>query len=253
MAFSGRRGRGTLDRSHLLNYGTHKFYFAFLALIYTSRTIELCSKSPEVRENGLSSYCKEPYLRISPNWNYFFERANPTYPWLTPASIELLSTLLKPTDSGLEWGAGRSTLWFSQRIKHLISVEHDPAWFSKVQKMVEASPNVDLRHKPDAESYAGVTDEFAPESLDFVLVDGELARDECAHRAIPLLRPGGLLVLDNANRYIPNMSIGPASRRPGDNSRFDAASWDRFLERVASWRHIWTDSGCSSTAIWIKP
>ena len=43
----------------------------------------------------------------------------PTYPSLTLDSIRLLEQLLKPTDVGVEWGAGNSTGWFAERTKHL--------------------------------------------------------------------------------------------------------------------------------------
>ena len=32
----------------------------------------------------------------------------------------------------LEAGTGRSTIWFAQRVKSLIAIEHDNSWFEKV-------------------------------------------------------------------------------------------------------------------------
>jgi predicted O-methyltransferase YrrM len=133
---------------------------------------------------------------------WWFYRSNPDLPWLTRESVALLSTLLKQSDRGLEWGSGRSTLWFSRRVAHLVSVEHDPAWFSRVRGMLQGVTNVDLRLLPDPASYVAVTEKLSPGSLGFVLVDGGLARDECAHQAIPLLGSGGILILDNANWYL---------------------------------------------------
>lgn len=181
-------------------------------------------------------------------------RTHPGEPWLTPDSIELLSTLLKPTDQGLEWGSGRSTIWFSKRLKHLTSVETDAQWFNRVNEMIASSgiTNVDLRLLVTPAENVGIADELTPESLDFALVDGAVARDECAHRVLPLLKQGGVLALDNAERYLPSDSKIPTARKPGDSSRSDAASWDDFLAKVASWRHIWTTDGCNCTAIWIK-
>jgi predicted O-methyltransferase YrrM len=182
-----------------------------------------------------------------------FNRSHPDAPWLTPQAVSILSTWLKPTDLGLEWGSGKSTVWLSKRIAHLVSMESNPEWFSKVQKMMNGTKKVDLRYEGDESGYVSVTEEISPLSLDFVLVDGALARDVCAHRAIPLLKPGGMLVLDNANWYLQNQSNAPGSRRPGDNSRSDAASWDDFLLKVARWRHIWTSNGVTCTAFWIRP
>jgi predicted O-methyltransferase YrrM len=187
--------------------------------------------------------------RINTLW---FEHSTPDAPWLTREAVNILSTWLRNSDRGLEFGSGRSTVWFSKRVGHIVSVESDPAWFSKVQEMLRGVSNVDLRHFADEASYAAVTKDFAPQSFDFVLVDG-IARAACAHGAIPLLKSGGILVLDNANWFLPSDTRSPQSRRPGDNTTLDAASWDDFLVRVASWRHIWTSSGVTDTALWIRP
>jgi predicted O-methyltransferase YrrM len=181
-----------------------------------------------------------------------FEHSHPDAPWLTSEAINILSTWLRSSDRGLEFGSGRSTIWFSKRVSHLVSVESNPEWFGKVKDMLHGVSNVDLRHFPDESSYAAVTKEFAPQSLDFVLVDG-IARAACAHGAIPLLKPGGILILDNANWFLPCTTRSPKSRRPGDNTTLDAASWDDFLVKVASWRHIWTCSGVTDTALWVRP
>jgi hypothetical protein len=190
------------------------------------------------------------YNRIRAAW---FQRAHPDAPWLTADAVSILSTWLRPSDCGLEWGSGRSTAWFARRVCHLISVENDPGWFNRVERQLAGASNVDLRLTLNEAAYVGICDSIASESLDFVLVDGALARDACCHRSIGLLKPGALLILDNANWYIPCNSHSPGTRHPGDNSRFDATSWDCFLERVALWRRIWTTDGCADTAFWIKP
>jgi predicted O-methyltransferase YrrM len=194
-----------------------------------------------------------------------FMRTHPDLPWLTRDAIDHLSTMLHADDRGLEWGSGRSTLWFAKRVQHLISVEHNREWFERVRTMVAGISNVDLRlcevpkdqvrtmDESENPDYVRVTEDLEPESLGFVLVDGGLARDQCAHRAIPLLKSGGILIVDNANWYLPSDSKAPSSRRPGDSRRFDAASWDSFLTKVAPWRHIWTTDGVTCTAMWLKP
>jgi predicted O-methyltransferase YrrM len=201
------------------------------------------------------------YALGHPSWivnrikqNHFF-RTHPDLPWLTRDSVQILSTLLKPEDRGLEWGCGRSTVWFSRHLKHLISVETNAQWHSQVIKMLADAniTNVDLRLYQNPAEYVGVVDELKPESLDFALVDGAVARDECAHRVIPILKPGGVLAVDNAEWYLQSETQTPTARKPGDLSRSDAASWDDFAAKVASWRHIWATDGCTCTAFWIKP
>jgi hypothetical protein len=57
-----------------------------------------------------------------------YQRMHAGHPWLTAQAISLLDGLLRPIDVGLEWGSGRSTAWFGQRISALTSIEHDALW-----------------------------------------------------------------------------------------------------------------------------
>src|SRR5947209_7779421 len=61
------------------------------------------------------------------------ERRHPELPWLTATAVALLDTLLRPDDVGIEWGSGRSTVWFARRLKHLTSIESDTAWYARVK------------------------------------------------------------------------------------------------------------------------
>jgi predicted O-methyltransferase YrrM len=180
------------------------------------------------------------------------ERWHKDAPWLTPASVRVLESWLRPEDRGLEWGSGRSTLWIARRIKWLVSVEHDEAWSGRVRAWISEHgiKNVEHRFCSDELSYLAVADEIPPGSLDFVLVDG-IARDRCALIALSRLRPGGLLVIDNANWYLPCDSRAPGSCR----SIPDAAShlWANFFAQTHDWRRIWTTNGITDTALFVKP
>jgi len=66
--------------------------------------------------------------------NKLFTRRFPHTPWLTEAAIYLLEDWLRPTDQGIEWGAGRSTIWFASRIAHLTSIESSHAWYNQTKK-----------------------------------------------------------------------------------------------------------------------
>lgn len=189
----------------------------------------------------------------------FYELRYPDHPWLTQQANSLLSTLLKPTGVGLEWGSGKSTLWFAQRIKHLTSVEHDEAWYKTVSSKLKANniSNVNYilckaaegQEKPGESSYVQVVNTFSKDGLDFVLIDG-LYRDVCANMVFEKIRPGGIIVLDNANWYLPCDSISPSSRPK--NSPPASEEWTRFFDRVKDWRLIWTSNGVWDTAIWFK-
>ena len=65
-----------------------------------------------------------------------YQRKHPTRPWLTQTANQMLETLLKPTDEMLEFGCGRSSVWFAQRVSRITSVEHVEAWAEKVRAMI---------------------------------------------------------------------------------------------------------------------
>jgi predicted O-methyltransferase YrrM len=180
-------------------------------------------------------------------------------PWITARSMVLLDGLLRPTDQALEFGSGGSTEWVAQRVGLLRSVEAADHWYTEVAKriaqrgldnvLLELVSSGELGYESDAHraAYVNAHPDIEVDSLDLVFVDGEY-RDACALRGIDLLRPGGILVLDNANSYLPS-----TSRTPWKVSQPASEKWVRFTELVAGWRHIWTSNGSWDTALWLKP
>ncbi|MCS6856714.1 MAG: class I SAM-dependent methyltransferase [Sandaracinaceae bacterium] len=175
-------------------------------------------------------------------------QTHPDSPWLTPAAIEVIDSLLKPSDRYLEWGSGRSTAWFAKRCKEVISVESSPEWFQRVSQTISGMNNVSLRLCPTKEEYLGVGLSLPDESVDVVLVDGQY-RDECAEISIPKLRRGGLLIIDNVHWYLPSNSKSPNAI----GSRYATPVWERVGKQIESWRKIWLTSGVDDTSIWIRP
>ena len=191
------------------------------------------------------------YNRLRLAW---FERRNPDVPWLTAESVVLLGKLLRTQDSVLEFGSGRSTIWFARRCGIIVSVEHDLDWFKKVSSQIKQFSNVDFRHaKLEAPAghvppYLSLLDEFPDESFDVLVNDGRL-RHLVAEKATSKLKPGGLLVLDNAERYLPNNFSIPASRLSAPPDEV----WENFAEQILGWRKLWTTNGITSTLIMFKP
>lgn len=130
----------------------------------------------------------------------------PDEPWLTRESIGYLEKTLRPTDKVLEYGMGGSTVWFSRRVLRIDSIEHDYGWFDLVTKAVQLEQlvNVGLYHVPsnnDYEEYVrfGVKLGERLGGFDVVVVDGR-QRVRCIKAIAEHVLPGGLLVLDNAER-----------------------------------------------------
>lgn len=190
--------------------------------------------------------------RSSLRWH---ERSHPAEPWLTPDAVRILHTALRPEDIGLEWGSGRSTLWLAGHLGHLTSVEHDPHWHEKVARQLREAnaENVTYELRPttgDADSqYVAIVSGFEDASLDFALVDGAL-RDHCTAAVLPKIAAGGLLCIDNANWFFDHPTRSPTSRT-GRGALTE--SWGDCWDVLTRWRMIWTTSGVTDTAIWLRP
>jgi hypothetical protein len=151
------------------------------------------------------------------------------WPWITFRAKTFLPKLLSKDSNVFEYGAGGSTLFFAKHVGTLVSVEHDSSWFDKLQKLIKekkinnwkgflekpeflpdkqildpANPfayvSADERYLFHSfRSYASRIDDFDNLFFDFISVDGR-ARPSCILHAIPKLKLGGYLMLDNADR-----------------------------------------------------
>jgi len=186
-------------------------------------------------------------------------RKHPRDPWLTRQAIDILDGYLKKSDTGLETGSGRSTLWFAKRLGTLTSLEHNTEWHGIVQGQLKAegASNVEYHLLPEAarvadeaQPYVKQVEGLADESLDFALVDG-VFRDWCALYATKKLKRGGVMVIDNVNWFLPSRSKSPNSRREGEPAKSE--TWAKVEAELRGWRRIWTSSGVTDTAFFFKP
>jgi SAM-dependent methyltransferase len=203
-----------------------------------------------------------PYL-----WRYLvqrhFHRAHPGTPLLVANAVMLLDNWLRPSDRGLEWGSGRSTGWLASRVAHLVAVEHDRRWYERVHRHLSQSDLVgkvdyrlvqapaDQMEEPRNHPYAGVADDLPDASLDLVLVDGQM-RLRCLQKGLDKLKTGGLLVLDGANRYVPNHFERGFTTVQLHRSEPLNEEWREVLEGLRSWRWINTSDGLWDTRFWVK-
>jgi len=187
-------------------------------------------------------------------------RTHPDVPWLTRQAVEILDGRLQPSDVGLEWGAGRSTLWFAQRVEHLTSIEHNDRWYKRIKKALydKDIQNVKLLFvaldaKGEGHSeYVRVAAELPKASLDFVLVDGRL-RDKCSEVALQLLKPGGMLIIDDAARYIQHPYCCPQS--PHAQNGPPSIVWAKIASELQALgaEAIWTSDSVTATVFYIIP
>ena len=196
-----------------------------------------------------------------------YQAANPNAPWLTADAITALQDILKPDDVGYEFGSGRSTTWFAGRVGYLHSMEHVPEWYERVRlKLDEAKLIAKVNHQlaPDSR-HAGEDDlfdethpyvkhfaEMPNNSLDFVLVDG-IMRLTCFRFALARLKPGVVLILYNANRYVPNKYPEGYTTIQHHRSPARDQDWIKTLSEISQWRGFNTTNSIWDTRFWIKP
>jgi predicted O-methyltransferase YrrM len=203
-------------------------------------------------------------LNVKPHWSrrylwnrykeYLYRRKNPDHPWLTQEAINIISSLLLPTDHILEFGSGRSTIWFANRVEKVISVENQADWFKVVEEQLKTiNRKVDFVLIEDGEhqlaKYREKIGAIPNESIDICLVDGG-PRALAAVESLPKVKRGGFMIIDNANWFIPSESKTPNSIRTTEQSD---PLFQSFSASVKGWRVIWTSNGVTDTAIYIKP
>lgn len=203
-------------------------------------------------------------IKVKSHWNvtylwnrfneYIFRKRNPDTPWLTKDAVKVLSSLIKDTDLVLEFGSGRSTIWFAKRVTKIISVESNADWYQAIRRMLKPyewkTEYVYIKETSGwLDEYRKFIDSLPAGSIDLCLVDGG-PRALCALRSLPLIKSGGYLVIDNVNWFIPSDSKSPSSLKKQQPINQD---FKDLYEELRKWRVIWTSDGVTDTAIYIKP
>jgi len=126
-------------------------------------------------------------------------------PWLAPPAIKILQAALRPDARVLEFGGGRSTVWFARQGARVTCLESEPDWAREISAgLEEHADRVEVTTLPLQSFHDHAAKHFAPGSMDVAVVDCMEPfpgyRLECLRVARDLVRPGGLLVLDNSDR-----------------------------------------------------
>ncbi len=190
--------------------------------------------------------------------NTIKEMMHPDWPWWPAEAVSVCSKLIRKTDRVLEFGSGRSTFWLAKRSASVISLENHQAWYEKVKAKVdnaEVRDRVKLIYAPvvagvaiSDQPYLQSVKELQADSVDFVVIDGKF-RAHTTLLSIPLLKSGGVLLIDDAHRCLPDFSKG-STLLPETK---DSELWKEIYETVKGWRSLWTTDGFRCTVFLIKP
>jgi len=143
------------------------------------------------------------------------DRARPQSPlesglaWVSWAALDFLRDHVKPGMRVFEWGGGGSTVFFADLGAHVTCVETNRGWADKIAVHCKKfGERVDIRLIQAEEDPAKEHEYYGSVSIghpwDMILVDnwegGVFSRMRCAEVSRRSVKPGGLIILDDAWR-----------------------------------------------------
>ncbi len=188
-------------------------------------------------------------------------------PWISYDAIKVLDKCLTKKSTVFEFGAGGSTLFFLDRVARVYSVEHNPEWIMLLNKVVSAeeaerwcaflceptsdgicsTPAHPEGYLSDDEMYVGKSfreyataiERVGVSGFDAVLVDGR-ARPSCIMHSLDKVKPGGLLVVDNAERdyYLQNTAEPISRLYEPVLQTMGAIAYNRTFTKTSIWRRL---------------
>lgn len=123
-------------------------------------------------------------------------------PWFTHPCLEWLTRQDWSAAHVLEYGSGYGTAYWSAHAAEAVAVEGNPAWANRVRIM---APRAYVLMAGSPEGYIGAATMRA--EWDVIIIDGSYRLD-CAKAALPRLREGGLMIVDNSD--VPGAGLEPA-------------------------------------------
>lgn len=145
-------------------------------------------------------------------------------PWWTYQAVDAVESFLRGHDGRarvFEYGSGASTVWLARRAGSVDAVEHEAGWAARVRQLLAGTPGLRCTptvHVPvvapsarpvvasgapsgqglEFRDYVHAID-TVPGEFDLVLIDGR-ARAEVLRHVLDRVGPGGLVLLDDAQR-----------------------------------------------------
>lgn len=116
------------------------------------------------------------------------------YPWFTYSAIQFLDQLDLSEATVFEWGSGYSSLYFARRCRLVHSVDTSTQWHKEISSSKPRNLKLSLR---DVSLFAETIEESSIQ-YDIIVIDAE-RRLDCAALAVYRLKPGGIILLDNAD------------------------------------------------------
>ena len=161
--------------------------------------------------HGLGQLGSQGYLAQNGWFKSFKDKlpmdaAGKPLPWFTYPSILFLNERLTKTMNVFEYGTGNSTLYFASRVQQIISVEHDQRWYDKYHPVLPNNVHSKFIEVDSIKVDYSQAAKNAGIRFDILVIDGR-KRKECLMNSIDALSPGGIIILDDAERTEYEMGI----------------------------------------------
>lgn len=130
--------------------------------------------------------------------DFYLDENEKVNPWWGKSVVDLVVKKLNREMRVFEWGMGNSTLFWSQYVAEVVSVESDLEWYQKVSGIVPENVlpiYCDLQY--DGEYCRTILGEQGV--FDIILIDGR-DRVRCAYNSVEKLKENGIIIWDNSER-----------------------------------------------------
>jgi protein-L-isoaspartate O-methyltransferase len=136
------------------------------------------------------------YIKSIKNFEPINKEGNPI-PWMNYSFIDFLEPRLHQSMNIFEYGSGYSTLYLSDKVGSITSVEFDKSWFEKMEESLKDKGNCSIIFRDGKKQYIEAVKEYGNERFDIIIVDGR-DRTECVKHIIPFLSDDGVIILDDS-------------------------------------------------------
>lgn len=174
-------------------------------------------------ENNFADLTKNQFNLYKKSWinssrnGLTVDENNLPIPWYTFDAIDFLKKNLTKNHFIFEFGCGASTLFFSSKVKKVISLESNRRWFEIITSILKNSgdflleknyfsnANCEIFLNEDAlnqDEYQYFAQNYSQKNnikFDFLIVDS-LKRFECVKNSFEAIKTDGYLILDDSER-----------------------------------------------------
>jgi len=155
------------------------------------------------QEKALLEFAHRGYLydigwTNSVNTGSIVDKNNNPLPWVSYPFIHFIGQRLNKKIKLFEFGSGNSTLYYAAKVASVTSVEHNAAWYEKIEANIPANVQLFFCDLQPGGEYC----RFALKQrskYDIIVVDGR-DRVNCCLNGLGALKENGIVVLDDSER-----------------------------------------------------